>query len=1712
MAFNALEYAERQLGKKGKKKFDALAYAESALATKDVRAAKKQAPTVSIAPSSQDTTSLGLPPIDYTAMPDSRRTQLMPPGTRGFVEPSLADVTLLGKGLVTGTARAAAGLVRGVDIYRSAEKYEPPPADPRLLRGPRSAMTPLQAETALMQRHDPEGARAHAESVIAQNTERQEAYAKGYKERAVEREQRVVSATEWLKSLPPERWQKEVEVAAQGPMWGDLKAANTWLATVGQQIPIMAAAMAGHAIGALAAGPAGGLAGGFAPMALVEATDFHDAASQLELDPKIIKKYAKAYGAASGAIEYAQMLWIGKAFKPGTKALTGKALTLVKKALKELGGMAWEGVEELSQNTLSNWLLQKAVGEHNELYGTDIKAPELGEGGLRAFTTGFGVSGFLRLPGHAISTRGGEQPAQAVPQEPDFTTPQAAPPTAPGAVQAAPIEGRGAIDIAPGTVAPQVGSEFAPPQMTPEEAVLELAMQREAEMKAKQAPEAAPTPEAAVGALHEVSERGFSNYTAAKKGKGEILIGTPGMVLEGPRSKKALPNVLGTEDFGIFVGDLPASEAGKIRIADGEVTGITINRNIDLDKQGLAVLVGHELAHAERVLKGRPVEGGAEAGAPFEVSAMKAGKFIGEGQPAQKPDTKIAPAEKGKVEVSWRVPHKSRRHLPDIGSPEQPVTFDSKTWFRKDGRWYLKRGQTGFRAISTVREHVEVDRHYKESQPAKKRIVSEEAYQKAKKELSSPQVSGGLVPGMQLVKPAAIYVAYHIENGARTLAEVAKLIAADFRKLGMAVGSWPDVTDIYIRLAAGETVGDVTLDAETRALLKTSKADKGAWGKEVTQKATPKTLAEVFGKSAEVEKPATNKQKAKAHILASEQDIAEEEYRKIAEEVTGKRSMADMTKGEAAALIDRLTPKREAPKPLGLSILEQVVLRKVSGSDEVYAKVQEYARQLGGIPENESLRKAYLKNLSLAARKMKRFGKKVAKGTAKGKEIGLIHPLSSARYTMGEAELKAGVPLRATYTGIVFKSTAASQAANKILNDRLKKLGKFKLALSIRQKQNDMISDWLFEEDAKARDSVWAEMDEKTREVANVLRDILQNESANAIREARWRIWDRVQRRIRAKVAALKEEEQSEERDRHIAALEHQVDQVRPPNAPKGVLAKGRQAKKQGKLAEWIATQEWGTRRHYYMSEAQLAGLVDTMMKSGMPESLAETPTKVGGAPLVSPEGVKTREGKAKRLRGRSAITAVLHHLERAMVANATADSLEVFWANFEKALPSKQDIGYMREFMDSALGRPKHAPWAIKKVRWVTRAFWRFYFVQPTKAIWFATRNLIQNVAFGPSQLTPRELAISAAQLVAGQKNSQMAADFANEWSSKVSQRRQMHRQFLLQEEGEIFSSTGAKAVVLLDALGQAAPLSDEVNRLAIWPLIHQAAYRWGQKFAAGKISYGKLAARLKLDTLHISQQLELQSLLDKGDTAEFVRLVANWKTENVHFRYETAFRSAAEQTTTGRAIIGLLTYPRGVFELTYQNSVKPLAQGIRTGDGRKIWQGVVSLALLYIGAELAKEIVKKITGKTAYGFLELLTHYTPFDPGASKIAEFASKISQIQWRAEQGNLSIRKTADNIAAALMQELELFLVFSDAYLNYYEAANDKRGVRLWSLLKKEALAKYVKDNGRPFKNTNRDFIEKIQHVVYGGHEKTPVVKEAAPARRKRKVPRSRRSR
>jgi hypothetical protein len=751
------------------------------------------------------------------------------------------------------------------------------------------------------------------------------------------------------------------------------------------------------------------------------------------------------------------------------------------------------------------------------------------------------------------------------------------------------------------------------------------------------------------------------------------------------------------------------------------------------------------------------------------------------------------------------------------------------------------------------------------------------------------------------------------------------------------------------------------------------------------------------------------------------------------------------------------------------------VSKQAKGDKKSLRRALTRASAEGDVPTDAGLRTQYLQLMGQMVRRNVKLEKRQAKRLYKGKgDVNLLNPFSSIRYALGQMETIAGKPLRRLYGNMVSKANAAKAKTYKSVRDMYGRAGIKPSQFKLTYQENNDLAEWLYSGNKEA----FNRLSSSTQKMGEQIRDTLSNEYAFKVRKIRWFLWTKL---------------------------------GKEPTMPKGMNAKeileeGKNAEAEGRLDEWLATQSWGTRETYYMSEFDTENLTDSFMTSLMPPSLTATTPKEA-TPATVPSAVHTRRGEGKAKRG-SVINNVANHMGKVDIALSVMEDVKQFWKNFQDADPTMEDSAVMREFVDNMMGRSRKHGVAKQFVKGARKWFWRLHFLNPFKGLWFAYRNLHQNLAYGLTAVSATETAKSVKDIIVekatGQVNSQREDAFIETFVPKITQKRQMQREAMLQEESTIKGVDHNWFINAADVFGQMAVLSDEGNRMMIWPVLHRVAQRNLEQYRNGAITDKKLIKRLKLNTLHPSQQMEMLTLLDQGKDTEFMSNFAEYKTENLHFKYETALRAGIEQDPVTRALTGLMVYPRGVWEIFYQNGAKPAITGWKNKNYAQAYEGVKNMAGLIMMSAVTKWLIWQVAGKKAYGFFSTLFDYSPLGPELGKIIDLTDQITRTNYRANQEGWELGKTVDKMVGIAVNEMEFFIPATDFMVDLYESINDKEGVRLWSLIKEELLDSYETKTGAGWKKNDRTAYEKVMHVLLsGGFEK----EIKATSLRKRRLPR-----
>lgn len=816
----------------------------------------------------------------------------------------------------------------------------------------------------------------------------------------------------------------------------------------------------------------------------------------------------------------------------------------------------------------------------------------------------------------------------------------------------------------------------------------------------------------------------------------------------------------------------------------------------------------------------------------------------------------------------------------------------------------------------------------------------------------------------------------------------------------------------------------------------------------------------------------TSGQRAKVHSLTRKLGYSRDQRQDLYNELVGKQ-WKEFNRGDAQSVVDYLSNQilqqnqYEKITKSGINDKEQKILRGLSRTDENFEKVLDFMSSRNPLPSDPQRREFMMDKYMDMANQIYKRSKKPNKPL-----ISWAKELKPVRYVLNDIEMKTGTDLYSNYKAAVYDSSAGHQAAIDSVNKALDVAGIKRRLATISKKQNDHLMWWLHDPDDDVGKAAWENMEGKTRRIGLALKTLYSDEGKYKIGLLRFRLW------VEHEIVPNSIKKQQKKAGKKKGGKPVFSDTIKE----QGIKAMG-----EGKFREWIMGQDWVARENYYPSIRESKDLTDEIVLSLAPPEIRKNWIK---DPATIPSAAYTRAGKGVPIEG-SVIKNTINHFSRINTALLTMDNVLDFWNNFKKTNPQISDMDFMKNYLNNILGKGNIGGLPIRWAKKAIRTFWRFYFLNPMKGLWFATRNIFQSGAYGATQLGITESAKSFKDIITRKGVLERREDKELMWKDGISERAPVYQEWMMLEESKIRNPLHGYFANIAEEMGQIFIYSDEVNRTLTWLPIHRAAQRNLQEMRSGKISFNQLVSRLKLDTLHPKQQIDLVNLIEEGNDRQFIRDVAEYKTENIHFRYRTGLRSPAEQTIAGRTFVGLMVYPRGVYNLAMENSIKPLYRGITRGNYGMAARGLGNLVALYIGAALARRALYKLTGREAYGLTHTIFGYTPMSPGVSWMQE---RLNDFSWTIQENGLSAA-TAEEAANIGGDMAEFLIPFCDIAIDMYEAENDVRGVTFWNLTKKKLKQKYYMRTGKRYRKSRRDDWERISHILFSGGFEEPKEKK-----------------
>jgi hypothetical protein len=357
---------------------------------------------------------------------------------------------------------------------------------------------------------------------------------------------------------------------------------------------------------------------------------------------------------------------------------------------------------------------------------------------------------------------------------------------------------------------------------------------------------------------------------------------------------------------------------------------------------------------------------------------------------------------------------------------------------------------------------------------------------------------------------------------------------------------------------------------------------------------------------------------------------------------------------------------------------------------------------------------------------------------------------------------------------------------------------------------------------------------------------------------------------------------------------------------------------------------------------------------------------------------------------------ALFQHAHRVAVTNQLKNDVVQLNHLLAQTTISHRDQVYIQTWMDNISGKGQIADGITKWAEKVNSFFWMMYPLQISHATHYTARNLLQPLLMH-AHMSEAEILRSAARVWTGHASPELKQSMKNNWQF-ITQKEAIRQQMMFLAESASqgpYAFTGQKLHEAKDSIklvGAVIPLSDEINRLHVYPIFFESALRNSKEYASGKKSFDSLRSSLFLDAMSEAQINLLENDLLSGDHAKFAHRFAQYKTEIVNFKYGREARSMFEQTRGGRSVFGLANFMRGMWQQVYRNSAEPTMRGIKDKDLRTAYQGVVSGTTLYIALRIAQEIYFAILGRKERDVYDLADTFFGINPGSVGLNKLAT------------------------------------------------------------------------------------------------------------------------
>ena len=749
--------------------------------------------------------------------------------------------------------------------------------------------------------------------------------------------------------------------------------------------------------------------------------------------------------------------------------------------------------------------------------------------------------------------------------------------------------------------------------------------------------------------------------------------------------------------------------------------------------------------------------------------------------------------------------------------------------------------------------------------------------------------------------------------------------------------------------------------------------------------------------------------KKEAHKVQKEKNIGILQYRQIARETTGNISTTEMSNVDKVEFIKAMQ-NTDATKNF---IVNNIALKAQDTDSEILSSDIDIAKT----------QKSYVNNQE---RRVRGTNAKVKLARSKGKEYNHFRWYAPERVAMADFEDKTSIPI--VYKDHQIKRTARITAHNTkasfgkmlmgIPNDKPLNKKEVKNVITGIQDEiantsiagNERIANWLFS--AETREKVQYSMTAKELQMAKRLEFIAQESPMAA---------ERMEESLRRWVTRKKAPYDMRKFDK---------------NQQKAIFEGAKRAKDEGRLKEF--TQElfyngvrFGLREYYYPSLGESTDAVLDYLKGVSGGPLEGATFDEATPPALIGKETRQRKGKGTPKAG-SVYSNFLNSYERVAVRNSIANDLEELYRRFNMAELSPTDKEYLNQLYSKVLLKGELLLPPYQGISKGHSLFWRTHLsfvTNPFGAIRAATRNSLQLISEGGQvaklSIFYKTSGIIAARLAKGDSlydiDQELGEDYTNSFPGYISQKGSQYREMMFIDLGKkakaesITSKTTEFMKMVLDKTGFLYVGADTFSRAAVWPSVYKTIKDTANDYHEGKINYKKFLSITNIDTMMKDSQYDTaRNLLVSRDTRSLAKYVADTYTFDMFRGYAEEERAGIERTREQRALVGIYTYPRGVFDLFYNRGLRHLYEGVKTGDYARARRGAANVAKGIVGRGTANAILIAMGFGSMYSIYR--TFYTPLQPAVNIVSDTATKISMILYKLSENEITEEQATKAIA------------------------------------------------------------------------------------------------